>query len=234
MTEDTSPDAAFDTYAHGYDTALEEGLAVSGEGKLYFARERVRWLAACLRQLKVRPAAVMDFGCGTGTTVPLLLELPGVQTVVGVDASPKTIEIARGKPGVSRGQFLTLSEYQPRAELDLVYCNGVFHHIPVEARASALSYVCRSLRQGGLFAFWENNPWNPGTRYVMSRIPFDRDAVTLTQRRARELLKAGGFDPIRTDFLFIFPRALRWFRGLEPLLSRWPVGAQYEVLARKP
>jgi hypothetical protein len=27
--------------------------------------------------------------------------------------------------------------------------------------AAAVDYVYRSLRPGGLFAFWENNPWNP-------------------------------------------------------------------------
>ncbi len=80
---------------------------------------------------------------------------------------------------------------------------------------------------------WENNPWNPGTRYVMSRIPFDRDAVTLTPREARALVRANGFDIVDTTFLFIFPRALRWLRALEPPLARLPFGAQYQVLCRK-
>ena len=67
--------------------------------------------------------------------------------------------------------------------------------------AAAIDYVLRSLRPGGLFAFWENNPWNPGTRYVMSRIPFDRDAITLSPLEARQLLRVGGFEILRTDFL---------------------------------
>ena len=44
----------------------------------------------------------------------------------------------------------------------------------------------------------------------------------------------GSGDIIRIDFLFIFPRALRWFRTLEPLVSKLPLGAQYQVLCRKP
>ena len=98
----------------------------------------------------------------------------------------------------------------------------------------AIDYVLRSLRPGGLFAFWENNPWNPGTRYVMSRIPFDRDAITLSSPEARHLLRLGGFEILRTDFLFIFPRILDWCRWVEPLCSRLPLGAQYQVLCRKP
>jgi hypothetical protein len=68
----------------------------------------------------------------------------------------------------------------------------------------------------------------------MSRIPFDRGAVTLTPSEARGMLHAGGFDILRTDFLFIFPRMLSWFRSVESLLSRLPFGAQYQVLCRKP
>jgi hypothetical protein len=67
----------------------------------------------------------------------------------------------------------------------------------------------------------------------MSRIPFDRDAITLTAGEARRLLRGAGFEIVRTDFLFIFPRVLSWCRGLEPLVARLPLGAQYQVLCRK-
>ena len=134
-------------------------------------------------------------------------------------------------PGVS---FASIAEYKPSATLDLVFCNGVFHHIPPAERLGALEYITRLLRPGGVFAFWENNPWNPGTRYVMSRIPFDRDAITLSVLEARHLLKASGFAILRTDFLFIFPRVLKPLRRLEPALCRLPLGAQYGILCRKP
>ena len=66
----------------------------------------------------------------------------------------------------------------------------------------------------------------------MSRIPFDRDAITLTPPETRRLLRAGGFEILRTDFLFIFPRMLSWFRASNRS-SRLPLGAQYQVLCRK-
>jgi hypothetical protein len=68
----------------------------------------------------------------------------------------------------------------------------------------------------------------------MHRIPFDRGAIPLTPPEVRRLLQAGGFEILRTDFLFLFPRTLKWLRGLETLLARWPLGAQYQVLCRKP
>jgi hypothetical protein len=94
--------------------------------------------------------------------------------------------------------------------------------------------VYKSLRPGGLFAFFENNPWNPGTRYTMSRNPFDSDAVMLSPPEARGLLKSGGFETLRTETLFYFPRALGFLRPLEPALARLPLGGQYLVLCRKP
>jgi SAM-dependent methyltransferase len=213
---------------------LAEGLSVSGEDKEYFARERIKWLADCLSNLKERIQSVLDFGCGTGTAVPFMIEVLAAHNIIGVDVSVKSLEIARQTWSSERTEFLTFNEYHPEAKVDLAFCNGVFHHIPLVERADRIRYVYRCLRPGGLFAFWENNPWNPGTRYVMSRVAFDRDAITLTPPEARQLLKAGGFQILRTDFLFIFPRFLSWLRGIEPLLSRLPIGGQYQILCCKP
>ncbi len=146
----------------------------------------------------------MDYGCGTGSAAPLLFEHLGVTCVIGTDTSVKLLEGARRLYGSEQTQFLLFDHYQPASTLDLVFCNGVFHHIPPHERARAVDYIYRALRPGGVFSFWENNPWNPGTRYVMRRIPFDRDAITLTPPEARRLLRTRGFELLRTDFLFIF------------------------------
>lgn len=224
----------FDAYAANYDAALAQGLAVSGESKDFFAQGRVAWLARCLAQLRFRPERIMDFGCGTGSSAPYLLGLNERCHLTGVEVSAKSIELARQQHGSARARFLLTGECQPEANLDLAFCNGVFHHIPPPQRRACVAYVFQSLRSGGLFAFWENNPWNPGTRCVMARIPFDRDAITLSHREARRLLSEGGFEIVRVDSQFYFPRFLGWLRGLEPWLARLPLGAQYQVLARKP
>ena len=224
----------FDAYAECYDEALARGLSASGEDKVYFARGRLVWLARCLQQLSEAPCRVLDFGCGTGSASPFFLEVLGVQSVVGVDLSARSVETARQQHGSLAAIFVRLGEYRPSGEFDLAFCNGVFHHIPPAERPAAVRCILESLRPGGLFALWENNPWNPGARYVMWRIPFDRDAIMLTSPEARALLSENGFEVLRTDFLFIFPRVLKWLRRLEPALSRWPFGAQYQVLCRRP
>jgi hypothetical protein len=80
----------------------------------------------------------------------------------------------------------------------------------------------------------ENNPWNPGARLVMARIPFDKDAEPLSPVEARRLLRSGGFarcSSLRT--LFYFPRPLAFLRPVEPLLALLPLGAQYYILGIK-
>ena len=67
----------------------------------------------------------------------------------------------------------------------------------------------------------------------MSNCAFDKDAITIPPPEAKRLLRAAGFEILRTDFLFIFPHFLRLLRTLEVPLSRLPLGAQYQVLCRK-
>jgi len=224
---------SFDAYAAEYDAALQKGISVSGEDKDYFARGRIICLSKVLETLGRKPASVLDFGCGTGTASRFFKDILKPASIVGVDVSAKSIEVARRTHEDPGMRFLLLNEHEPDGTFDLAFCNGVFHHIPTHERLSAIDYVRRFLRPGGLFAFWENNPWNPGTRIVMSRIPFDRDAIMLSAIQSRRLLRKGGFNILRTDFQFIFPRALAALRGLERVFCKLPLGAQYQVLCRK-
>ena len=223
----------FDFYADSYDRALAEGLAVSGENREYFAEGRVKWLAGRLHRMGSRPLLVIDFGCGTGSTSPILLEFLRPNCVIGLDSSARSIDVARRKYASERIHFSLVQEYEPSEAADLIYCNGVFHHIPPELRGSSLKFLHQALRPGGLFSLWENNPWNPGTRFIMSRIPFDRDAVTLSPLESRSLVRSEGFSVVRTDFVFFFPRFLKLLRPTEKLLSRVPLGAQYQVVCQK-
>ena len=224
----------FDAYAARYDEALAAGLSITGEDKDYYARGRMRWVAGRLKALgTIPPTTVLDFGCGLGNATPLFIEELVAREVVGVDVSEGLLDRAREAfANEPRARFATIDAHHAPASADLAFVNGVFHHIPVADRPAALQYVRRTLRPGGLFAFWENNPWNPGTRYIMSRVSFDEHAITITPPEARGLLRDAGFETIETDFLFIFPRALRWLRPLERLAARLPLGGQYLVLCR--
>lgn len=226
--------AEFDRWAGEYETLLKQSLAISGETKEYFAQSRIEFDRAALHRLGVAPVAVLDYGCGTGTAGPLLKEVLRPQRVLGVDVSPESLKLAGAGNAGDGIEYALVHEAPPAAAFDFAYTSGTFHHIPPADRPAAVAYVRDALRPGGAFAFWEHNPFNPGTRYSMSQCPFDCDAQTLRPAVARRLLRSAGFQVLRTDYLFIFPRSLRALRPLERSLSRVPLGAQYRVLCRRP
>jgi SAM-dependent methyltransferase len=226
-------DEDFDASAANYDQQLQRGLSISGETKEFFALERVKWLSHRVDRLDFQVRDCLDFGCGIGTATPYFFDVLNATSMVGTDPSESSLEIAR-----SHWKSLAATFVQPEAissnSIDLAFCNGVFHHIDPANRADAASVVYRSLRPGGLFALWENNPWNPLTRLSMSRVPFDADAIMLWPGETRRLLGDCGFEVLFTDYKFFFPRPLAALRFLEPSLRRCVMGAQYLVLGRKP
>lgn len=225
--------AEFDAVAKQYDEQLNRGLSLSGETKEYFAVERMKWLRQRLDALGFTPARVLDFGCGTGTSTPFFFEQLRIGELIGTDPSSESLALASGEFGGRYPVRYGMADDVEPGSIDLAFCNGVFHHILPPDRPGAFAQVHRALRSGGLFAFWENNPWNPGTRWSMSRVPFDADAVVIDPPEAQKLLRGAGFEPQLTDFLFYFPRFLAAFRPLEKHLVKFPLGGQYLVLARK-
>ena len=224
-------DALFDGFVEDYEEACARGVSLSGESRDHFARARVELTK---HWCPVPVERILDFGCGMGHSTPYFLDtFPGA-VLVGVDASAAAIQWAQEHYGAADARFVTPDGADRLNTVDLVYSNGTFHHIEPPERPAIVSRIFQWLEPGGVFALWENNPWNPGTRLVMKRIPFDRDAQTLSYRRTSRLLRDAGFEVAVTSFHFYFPAALRALRRFEPLFARIPLGAQYCVVGRKP
>jgi SAM-dependent methyltransferase len=223
----------FDKFARDYETWFVPWLKVAGASREYFARSRLNWLSYVLREQELSPRRVMDFGCGTGMSLLLLEEILEAEQVIGLDTSEESLAVARESAGSRSVQLATPAKYLPQQDLDLVFCNGVFHHIPVTERPAAVNYVYRCLRPGGMFALWENNPWNPIHAFVMKHSEIDENAVPLPPPESHRLVGSELFRVIRTDYLFFFPGYLSWLHPLENCLIKVPLGAQYQVLARK-
>ena len=228
--DDASPESLFDRSAE-YGAMLERGLRLSGEGRDFFMEGRVRALCA---ELALPPRRILDFGCGTGETAAYLARVFPQAEVQGVDTAENAIALAARTHGSARVRFGPVAQLGAEGAFDLVYANGVFHHISRPGREVALRAIHRALEPGGRFAFFENNPWNPGARWVMHRIPFDRDAIPIPLPEARRLLRSAGFREIAPPLsLFWFPRFLAPLRRLEPALARIPLGAQYFLLVAR-
>jgi SAM-dependent methyltransferase len=217
-----------------YAEMLQQGIRLSGEDQRFFIEGRLQDLVRRLPQ-NYQPRRVLDFGCGGGLTSTYLAKLFPQAEILGVDVTAQVIDYARQNHGSAKIRFQTLDEFRGDGSFDLSYCNGVFHHIPPVNRAEAAKLVYNALAPGGRFALFENNPLNPGTRMVMKRIPFDRDAITLKPRETVALLKQTGFDPVLPlRSLFYFPRPLAFLRFSERWLASIPLGAQYYAIGVRP
>lgn len=217
-----------------YDEMLNRGISLSGEDKYFFIHGRFADLAKNIPSGK-KINAVLDFGCGVGDATVLLKKYFPQAAITGNDTAAEALKYAREKNSDnSTIQYIEIKDFAIKNEFDLCFVNGVFHHIPLDQRVGAAKMIYDALKPGGMFALFENNPLNPGTKMVMSRIPFDKDAITLVPSETRKLLESTGFKiKIKPRFLFYFPKALGFLRPLERLFVHVPLGAQYYFLAEK-
>jgi SAM-dependent methyltransferase len=224
------PEQLFDR-ATEYEAMLNQGISLSGENQEFFILGRIRDMQS---QVPPNPSRILDFGCGTGKSCAQLAGVFPSAQVVGADLSEEALRHATTTFGSNRIGFVNIADLPQVEPFDLCYINGVFHHILPDQRQPTLTMLRELLTPGAHLALFENNPWNPGTRMVMSRIPFDRDAIPLSFLETRSRMKAAGFHVVGTRFLFYMPNALAPLRFIEPLFLKVPLGAQYYVLARVP
>lgn len=226
-------EAEFDKSARDYEALFNPWLKIAGASRGYFAQSRLKWLSYLLHEREIAPKRVMDFGCGTGMSLSLLANIFEAETVIGLDTSQESLAVARESAGSWPVQLATPAQYLPQQDLDLVFCNGVFHHIPATEQRAAMNYVYRCLRPGGMFAMWENNPWNPIHSFAMKHSEIDKNAIPLSPPESQRLVASEQFRVIRTDYLFFFPGYFSWLHPLEKWLIKVPLGAQYQILALK-
>lgn len=202
------------------------------DGDRYFARGRLRWLRKRLDELGERPAAMLDFGCSDSATSADFFAQLSIRSLVGVDVSA-TGNAAIEPAGVDDPKtFVHVADYRATGSMDLAFTHDIIPRMSPRNRAAATVLVFRSLKSGGLFAYWDHNPWNPVSRLTSSASSGRTSSLTPTD--ARRLLRGVGFDIVHTTSTFYFPRTLTWCHPLEPMLGSLPLGRQYMVLARRP
>lgn len=219
----------FDQYARQYDHVLGEVIPEYLNDDGYFAEYKIALVAARLGNSK--PARILDFGCGVGRSLPYLEQyFPGAE-LYGYDVSPASLEIA----AVRTPRAKLFSEWDDIADrhFDAIVAVNVFHHIPVAQRQQALTQCRQLLAEDGQMFLFEHNPFNPATRWIFERCPFDADAEMLSLKTALNLGRKAGFQSEQHGYTMFFPRPLAFFRRIEPWLTRLPLGAQYYVQLAK-
>lgn len=223
---------SFDEYADGYGDAVQRSIAFSGVEHDLFTRRKARHLLDVVERLLGPPGDVraLDVGCGVGSTDAYLAGRLG--ELHGTDVSSEAVRRAsEANPSVrytvSEGTLLPYEDEQ----FDLAFAICVVHHVPPDARPRFVSELRRVVRPGGLVVVFEHNPLNPLTRLAVARCEFDGDAVLLTSRSARAVLRGGGLEPIEHRHVIMFPSEAPRVVALEGVFARLPLAAQYYVAA---
>ncbi len=239
------PPAEFDEYSEGYEGGSEDSFKrMLGGGQISFIEVKADWLIRDLasrrrQDSRLGPAPrLLDYGCGTGILLAVLRRLGFGGTLEGCDVSSGMLEEAAQtwKHGDLPNLQLMEGHRAPYADgiFDVIVVSGVLHHVEPAQREPVYQDLVRLLTPGGRVYVFEHNPLNPVTRWVVSRVPIDKNAVLLNAAEAREGLSSVGLERIRTRYLMFFPPRLRVLRYFENWLRWCPMGGQYVAGGSKP
>jgi SAM-dependent methyltransferase len=219
----------FDKFAKNYDNILQATIPDGLNEEVYFAEYKVALMAEQLK--RTPPIRVLDFGCGSGRSLPYLAQYFPKAELWGYDVSLESLKVAQSRVHKARlfSEWKNVNEIQ----FDAIIAANVFHHIPIDARVPALKQCYESLTEQGHFFLFEHNPYNPATRWIFERCPLDVDAEMLSLRNAQVISKEAGFKREKHGYTMFFPRPLAALRRLEPYLQWLPVGAQYYIQMTK-
>jgi 2-polyprenyl-3-methyl-5-hydroxy-6-metoxy-1,4-benzoquinol methylase len=215
----------FDKFADTYDQILDGSIPEALRENAYFAEYKVAVMARCTRTASIK--SILDFGCGSGRSMYFMHQYFPTAVLYGFDLSPASLVLAK-----QRMPQATLTTEWSKISLlkyDCIFAANVFHHIPKEERMLAMINCHNLLTHDGRFFLFEHNPFNPITRRIFERCPFDQDAEMLYKTEVETLAKLAGLKVIDSAYTLFFPKQLALLRGLEAVLRRLPFGAQYYV-----
>jgi cyclopropane fatty-acyl-phospholipid synthase-like methyltransferase len=219
------PKSEFDKFAHEYDEVLGKAIPKGLGDKSHYAKYKLDLVAADLDG--ALPRRILDFGCGSGRSLKLLVQHFPNAEIYGYDLSTESLDVARNE---CPSACLVEDWNQLRSQrFDLIFAANVFHHIPPEQRSLALARCNEILADPGNMFIFEHNPFNPVTRWVFERCPFDVDAEMLSAKTVRKLATDSKFRVIKSRYTLFFPTSIELFRRVEAFLSYIPLGAQYYV-----
>ncbi len=231
--------AEFDRHAASYDGGMDGPVKRLLGSADHFMEVKASWLLRHEAALRTEDVKLLDYGCGAGDLMRMLVQLGARARVTGCDVSGGMLAEAqrRWQPEFGPPPHLAVQDGArtdfPDAAFDIVVVSAVLHHVPVEHRPAVFEELARVLKPGGRLYVFEHNPRNPLVRYVVANTKIDENAILLDPRevcaRVPDALRNG----LRTDYLMFTPPRFTLLRAIDRLLAWLPFGAQYAVAARK-
>lgn len=223
----------FDSYASDYQKKIDESLGVFGKKHAYFIRDKVERLLKSFSEVgPLQELNILDVGCGIGLGHSDIAKQ--VHTLHGVDVSEKSIELATGNnTDVSYKTYEGGRLPYDDNSFDCTYAIGVLHHMPKSEWQNIVIEMKRIIRPGGQVLIIEHNPLNPATLWVVKTCDLDKNAILLAPWTLRRLFKKAHFQKLKLYYILLTPFSQAFFRALDRLFSRLPLGAQYIVKGTK-
>lgn len=141
---------------------------------------------------------VLDYGCGWGRLLRLMLAFAGPENLFGCDPWHKSLEVCDGdhiRANVALSDYLPNELPFPGKKFSLIYAFSVFTHLSERATSAALSACRKHINEDGLMAitvrppsYWDRDPVVAGTSRVeqlkrahaevgFAFTPHDREAI---------------------------------------------------------
>jgi cyclopropane fatty-acyl-phospholipid synthase-like methyltransferase len=177
------------TVRDGYDQVAE----------LYADERRQQKVHPRLTELLARigpGGRVLDVGCGAGVPISSLIDEMGIG-VIGVDISPRQIELAR--TNVPDGEFMVrdmLDLKQGEFEVDAVFSFYAVFHTPRESHAPILSVFASFLSEGGLLLVTMGaDEWEGREDFFGAPMWWSHYGA----KKNRQIVESSGFDVISDE-----------------------------------
>lgn len=159
----------------GYDRLEDEALAATGVGA----------------------KSVLELGTGTGETARRVLDRHPDAQLIGIDASPGMVKVARDSLPADRVKLLVrrLEDPLPEGSFDLVVSALVVHHLDGPAKAELFRRIASRLDPVGRFVLADVvEPVNPS--YVVTAIDSEVDHPSKLDEQLAWLEAAGLFPEV--------------------------------------
>jgi SAM-dependent methyltransferase len=216
-----------------YKSIIEDSIAFTGKDHSFFNDLKIRYISDIVNlelATLIKPK-LLDVGCGHGY-IHSKLSKNGFD-VVGIDVASEVLQIAKKmNPTVPYFPFDGHSIPFKKNTFDIVTLVCVMHHISPSKWSKFLIEIRRVLTPGGLIIVIEHNPFNPLTRYLVSKNEIDNDAVLISSFNLKRLLKKAKFRNVDTKNVLFTPFASWIFRMLDKFLFWCPLGGQYCVYGK--
>ena len=232
--------AEFDQYARDYLKELSHPLRdlVDPEGHYFIElKSRIIEKVAGAHFEDQQAVRMVDVGTGLGLFEKFLN--PYYPRIMAVDLSFEMLRVAQTINAFDspHSAYIQGNAYQlplPDNYADLIFMSCVLHHLEEDELEITLRELARICSPKGRIIFFEHNPYNLFTQFVVKTTPLDNNARLVSYKALERKSALAGIQIQQREFFLYGTRSIdNFFNRFLPGLRHWPLGGQYALIGRK-